>query len=100
MRASRHSRSHVDALANPACRRPAVEPFESPGAGGDSQLVELPLRVLIAGEGAFAAQTSVALERDGRFTTCARTADAAEAVEAAIATRPKIALIAVDLPGG
>lgn len=40
-----------------------------------------------------------ALEHDGSFEVCAEAADAAEAIEAAVRTRPDICLLDVNMPG-
>jgi len=68
---------------------------------GEDGLFELPLRVLIAdSEHGIDDEIRARLERDERFAVCAQVSEASGAVEAALATRPHVALIGVDLPGG
>ncbi|HEY6054387.1 MAG TPA: response regulator transcription factor [Gaiellaceae bacterium] len=59
-----------------------------------------PLRVLIADDHAPTRDdVRRALEADRRFSVCAEAADAAEAVQAALRTRPDIAVLDVHMPG-
>jgi DNA-binding NarL/FixJ family response regulator len=59
-----------------------------------------PLRVLIADDHAPTRHdVRRALDTDGRFEVCAEVADAAEAVRAAVDTRPDVCLLDVRMPG-
>jgi DNA-binding NarL/FixJ family response regulator len=60
-----------------------------------------PIRVVIADDHApTRADILATLEADPRFTVCGEAADAAAAIEAAIAERPDVCVLDVNMPGG
>jgi DNA-binding NarL/FixJ family response regulator len=62
-------------------------------------VIDAPRVLIAAGQSATRAGLRVALVRAG-FDVVAEAADHAAAIEAALATRPEVALVAADLPGG